>query len=391
MGSYNIIKNSGVNPILLIKCLAIFSFVLLLINQIVAMEKIYPPIDSPKPSSTMSKLVPESIRFYFTGEIEQILQKILNDELSVQDPNVQSKLSRMPLMCTAEALQFLLNKGMVFKANIAHRLAIGERTRDHFLPDRLKNLKILMNAGYKLNITNEWQKKVILYLCLYQSKDDHPAERRATREPSIYAVISDIVSRGTVNPNAKNVTGNTVLSDVIKRLYPTVFERDENQFYIRPDRKLPIIKVLWVCGANQISEKRKKRLEERMPQVLEHLNSLDLNKAAIFQAVKDRDSEALKRLALCMPFLIKNGDGDNPLHFAVRKAVDGPGEERDKSLEIIGLILRILPQLLLETTTSEPKCTPIVMIIGFKRSLLPPLHKLCEGKKSNEPKPTQAS
>ncbi len=373
----------------LLQCSIMSYLILFYVHQAIGMR---PPIAMPQPVSVISRVVPQFVKSYFYTETDTVLQKLFDGELGIDDPSVQSRMRKMPLMCTSQALQFLLDKGVIFNPDMALRLAIGDRCPSYYLPNRFENLKILLKAGYKLDIKHDWQKKVIFYLCFYQSKEDCPSDRpKVTGDLGLYSIISRLVRCGSANPNAKSTEGQTVLSDIIKRLYPGAFDYMEDQHFIRPERKFPIIKVLWVNGANQISENCRKRLEERKPEVLSQLNSLDLNKAAIFQAVKDRNSEALKRLACCLPFLVKNADGDNPLHFAVRKAVDGPGEERDKSLEIIGIILRILPQLLLETTTSEPKCTPIIMIIGFKRSLLPLLHKLCEGKKTNEPKPTQAS
>ncbi len=383
---YKFMNNSAHYPISALKCslllIPIFSY------QISAMSRAsLPPIDmaliTPTWIHNINQWLPNFLgsSFVQTPEIITLLRSIVNGEKTVEDPVCRKKLKFVYDKCTSEVLKLLLSKGMVFKDDCAHLLAIGQGSENYCLPDRLENMRILLKTGYQLDIKYDWQKKIILYLCACYSKDDSAPERRKDGDVYVYQAISRMyqeLSRILLkfsDLNASHVQGCTLLCTIISRPW------DYNGVPPILEKKICLLlKALWACGAdpkNICEWARTLAQRNRMHSMLKTVDSIDANKAAIFHAIEQRDSAALKKLAQCTPFLVKNAEGDNPLHVAIKKASNVTGPESEQSIEIIGIILRILPQLISDKNSKE-RCTPFMLIIGSgaKRFLLDYFKKL---------------
>ncbi len=316
------------------------------------------------------------------GQHKCLLQKLRNDELNVQDPCIKKTMRYAYTFCTCEVLTFLISKGITFDDDCVNYL-VGSPGNVH-LPNLLDNQKILLKAGYKWRLQHVWLKKIILFLCRCCVED-------SVLGCSIFIPVSygslalDLLEAGPT-PNEKYKLSFSKNDKTYSNALCRTLRQLANNQHMSKERIYSIIKALWASGGDlkQIDDDCKNMNADNfyMPGMLRLLSTLDENRVAIFRAIETRDLDALKILARCTPFLIQNAEGDSPLHFAIKKVADPLGEERDKSLVIVGVILRVLPRLMFEINTKE-KCTPIVLIIGFKQSLLPKLRELC-AQKANE-------
>ncbi len=390
---YTLMKNGSNYPLLAFKralpLIVFFSY------QTSAMQRI---VDPPLPPIDMSLITPgwgnnicNFWRYYFgsdkSSETLTLLRQVVSGVKTVQDPVCRDKLEPVYNKCAPEVLIFLLNKGMVFKDNCAHLLAMGIGSRVYCLPNRLENLKILMKAGYQLDVKYDWQKKIILYLCACYSKDDCAATRREEEAITLmYQVLAAAVLR---------FPGPTSQDSMCTPLCVVINFPWDGRFFEShlKERIIFLLKALWACGAdtNIPEETRRAAQKNNVTCLLTIVDSLETNRAAIFHAIEQRDIPTLKKIAQCIPFLVKNAAGDNPLHIAIKSASNLPGLEGAQSIEIIGIILRVLPQLLSETNTA--KCTPLMLVVGMgdKRFLLDCFKRLLNAIKDPKSAPVVAS
>ncbi len=331
-----------------------------------------------------------------------LLQEIRRGTAHVQDPRVQEMLREMPYCCAPEVLTFLIDKGMVFDEDCAHKLATEYSVREYFLPKRLENIRILMKAGYKVNIEYWWQRQLIFYLCKCHSQlSGRMTYFKMSHLNDFYTDLAKLILSGS-HPNCisedsfNKQNGTTVFLAVLDQL-GSIKQKDDNIFclnretlllinvkaFFNRENQYVIINALLSLGADpRVGAEHhytcvKKVTGSDLRFYLDTFNSFPINKAAIFQAIETRNSKALKAVAQRITFLVRNAEGDNPLHFAVKKSVETLTDaEKEKLIAIIGLILRILPQLLSEKNTKEG-VTPLVLIVGSHRSLLPYFQRLC--------------
>ncbi len=277
-------------------------------------------------------------------DLEICLERMVNEKNGLEFVTEHSEFILNSV--SASTLQYFIEQGARFKQSAILDLTKGLGFGEVSKSQKIEKLKLLLKAGYK--IPDKALSYAMLFLhplyfdyhCAYAkvllnagAHPNQPEDRTAFRE-----LLLGISMRG-----------KTSESDVTK---PPQITSSQSRLQAPEAEERFIVNAFLICGADytKVSDETKQNFKESKPFLHSLILSFEDEKAALFKAIDEQLYENIRKLALRIPFKVRNAIGDFPLHHAIRKLKGGENSQdlykdipAQHSQKIIALLLSILP------------------------------------------------